>query len=164
MWCCTLLWIFQIWTIIYWRLHLFLRLEDQIMWRTLVFTVDHEHLHPKLLPFRPRLTYDLTWEASKILGFSKVLKVQPLDICRNTSVLTGLSNLFSVSCMNCLYLTRIQKQESLCWAVSGGLLSKPPLSCTSRHSLGFCFHLNDGDTITPFPQECPRVAVLSWEH
>lgn len=81
MWCCTLPWIFQIWTIIYWRSHLFLRLEDQIMWRTLVFTVDHEHPHPKLLPFRPGLTYDLSWEASKILGFSKVLKVQPLDIC-----------------------------------------------------------------------------------
>lgn len=101
-----------------------------------------------------------------ILGFSKVLKVQPLDICRNTSILTGLNNLFSVLCMNCLCLTSIWKQEFLCWAVSGALLSKPPLSCTSRHSLGCCFHLNHGDTITHFSQGCPRVAALSfaWEH
>lgn len=57
-----------------------------------------------------------------------------------------------------------RSRSILCWAVSGSLLSKPPLSCTSRHSLGYCFHLNHGDIITPFPQDCPSVAVLSWEH
>lgn len=135
---CILVWIFQIWNTIYWWSHLFLRLKDQIMWRTLVPIADHEHRHSKLLPFRPVLRYDLIWEGSKIIGFSKVLKVQSLDMCKSTSVLTGLSKLFSVSCMYCMYLTRIQKQEFLCQSVFGGLLqevSKPlPLMHQQGHS------------------------------
>jgi len=77
---------------------------------TLLPIVDREHQHPKLLPFRRVLRYGLSWGASKILGFSNIPKVRRLCMCRSALVLTGVSKLFCVSCMYCVYFTRIQKE------------------------------------------------------
>lgn len=101
--------------------------------------------------------------ASKILGFLKVLKVQPLDICRNTSILTAICFLSHAwaACTSPEF-----RNKSFCAELCLVVCSQSLLSRTSRHSRGYCFHLNHGDTITPFSQHCPRVTVLSfaWEH
>lgn len=132
--------------------------------------MDREHRDPKLLPFRLVLRYDLSWEASNILGFSKVLKIQSLDMRKSTSVLTGLSKLFSVSRMYCMYHNRIQKQEFLCQSVFDGLLQKVSKCLSLMHQLGHSQRLvipfkswcGWCITVAPFSQGCPRVAVFSF--
>lgn len=126
--------------------------------------VDPEHQHPKLLPLRPVIRYDLSWEASKIFGFSNILKVQPLYMSRSASVFNRAQQI--VFClMHVLRVPHLSSETRVLLPVSLMVCSRrcqsQSLSCTSRNSLRLLLLLKSRcgwcGNITPFsqlPQSC----------
>lgn len=116
-------------------------LKDQSVWRTLVPIVDGEQKHPKLRLFRPVIRYTLSWKASKIIDFLKVLKTQPLDMCRSTSVLTGLSRLFSLMHVLHTCISPEFRNQNFSAGVFDGLLQEEskPLFLKHQHDTLGCY-------------------------